>query len=119
MKFTLERVREFFAHTGAVKLLLPLIIGVLLIVFSGIGSSEKPIATEEERTAELCSLVDGVGDCRVMITYRETEGEEQVYAVAVLCDGAESVQVRSELTELICSLYGIGANRVKVLHLNE
>lgn len=119
MKFTLDRVKEFFAQTGAVKLLLPLILGVLLIAFSSIGSGEEPIATEEERTAELCSLVDGVGDCRVMITYREGDGEEQVYAVAVLCDGAESVQVRAELTELICSLYGIGANRVKVLHLNE
>ena len=48
-----------------------------------------------------------------MITYR---GEE-VYAVAVVCEGADSTAVRSDITELLTSIYGIGANRVEILPL--
>ena len=44
------------------------------------------------------------------------EGESgEVYAVAVLCDGADSVKVRERIVDFMRSLYGIGANRVSVL----
>ena len=45
-----------------------------------------------------------------MISYREGE----VFAVAILCEGAESPKVRQKLTELVCSIYGIGSNRVTI-----
>jgi hypothetical protein len=97
------------------------LIGVFLIIFSFLLSptSEGSAVGDEERTAELCSGVSGVGECRVAITYRQIEGESRVYAVAVLCQGAESASVRRDLTDLICSLYGIGANRVSILPLAD
>ena len=64
-------------------------------------------------------MIDGVGECRVMMTYRDREGEDSVYAVTILCDGAGSVNVRRDLTEMVCSLYGIGRNRVEIFLLNE
>ena len=79
------------------------------------GGEEKT-AGEEERVAEMCSLIEGVGECRVMMTYG---GEGEVYAVLVLCEGAESARVRGDLTSLICSLYGIGSHRVEIFLLNE
>ena len=51
-----------------------------------------------------------------MITY---SGDGEVYAVAVLCDGAESALVRERLTSLVCSLFGVGANRVEILKIKE
>ena len=66
----------------------------------------------------MCSLIDGVGECRVMITYYPDD-ESRVYAVLVLCDGAESVYVREKITSTLCSLYGIGAHRVKICRLNN
>ena len=113
---------EIFRSKSSVKIGLLLLLGLSLILLGSLsGEKNKESATvgEEERAAELCSFIEGVGECRVMMTYREDSGESRVYAVAVLCDGAESAEVRSDIVELICSLYGIGAHRVKVLQLNE
>lgn len=95
-------------------------LGVLLIL---IGSNktevaEKATSATEIGIEELCSMTEGVGECRVHITYREG-GEESVYAVAIICEGADSVAVRERLTSLICSLYGIGANRVEILKMKK
>ena len=91
-----------------------LCLGLLLILLSGMAGEgqEKPVG-EEEKAAELCSLIDGVGECRVMMTY---DGEE-VFAVLVLCDGGESVAVRERITSVFCALYGIGAHRVEIQRL--
>ena len=90
--------------------------------------SEYKLKVEGE-LSELCSLVDGVGRCYVYVTFER--GSENTYksgnlietrppkvmGVSVVCRGAESARVKSELTELITSLFGIGANRVKILKL--
>ena len=93
-----------------------LICGAALMLFgsSGFDSDTKVdgALTLEEQTERICSAIDGVGDCTVMITYGE---DEEVYAVAVLCDGAESLKVKSAVTELASSLFGIGVNRISVL----
>jgi hypothetical protein len=65
----------------------------------------------------MCSLIEGVGECRVMMTYRPDD--EGVYAVLVLCDGGESVSVREKITSLFCSLYGIGSHRVEIQRLSS
>lgn len=94
-----------------------LVLGVLLLLlpssFSSGESETHAEQTGEERLAEMCAAVDGVGECKVMVTY---EGD-RVYAVAVLCEGAESVAVRERIVELVGSLYGIGSNRIAVIEL--
>lgn len=93
--------------------------GLLLILLSTLSVEEKTVNVgEEERVAEMCSLIDGVGECRVMMTYKNAK-EEEVYAVLVLCEGGESVAVREKITSLFCSLYGIGAHRVEIQRLCE
>ena len=89
----------------------------VLLAFGVGGESAGAPEVSDERSdlAEVCSLVDGVGRCRVMINYSES-GE--VIAVAVLCDGAESTEVRSRLVGLISSLYGIGSHRISVLKIS-
>ena len=62
--------------------------------------------------------MEGVGECRVMMTYYPDSNEERVYAVLVLCEGAESPDVRERITSLCCSLYGIGSHRVEIQKLN-
>lgn len=114
MKLKLEdSFRDFlsgrWAKVGGI-----LLIGLLLLMLSGIGGDgAEPMADLESRAAEICSLMDGVGECRVMITYDPVDSD-RVYAVLVLCEGAESVAVRSKITSTFCSLYGIGAHRVEV-----
>ena len=92
----------------------------LMLIFLGGGSDvkEERAATEEERAAEMCSMIDGVGECRVMMTFRE-EREDAPYAVLVLCKNASLPSVREKITSLFTSLYGIGAHRVEIQELRE
>ena len=102
----------------AVRAAVILAAGIILILLGGFfGKSEGEDApSAEEELAEICTMTEGVGRARVVMTYGE-EGE--VYAVAVLCDGAENPAVRARIVKLVGSLYGIGANRISVLKINE
>ncbi len=97
-------------------LVLCAVLGVLLLGVGRNDSSQSGTGTLEEETAALCSAVAGVGECRVMITYTD---DERVYAVAVLCEGAESPSVRESVVSLASSLFGIGTNRISVLKLSK
>ncbi len=109
---------EFLRSGGLARILPLLICGVLMLMlgsrmFFGDGGEQIVAqASAEDELAELCSAIEGVGRCRIMLTEDE---DGRVCAVAVLCDGAGSVSVRKSVTELMTSLYGIGANRISIL----
>lgn len=110
---------EFFKSSDkSLKYGVILLLGISLILIGSIATFGST-KSEERRVEEMCSMIDGVGECRVMMTYREVGGEQTVYAVTILCRGAESVSVREDLTEMICSLYGVGHNRVEIFLLND
>ena len=120
MKLSLDKgITDFFSSIKpSWKIGLLLLLGLLLILLSGLGGKNTAeLPDEEERIAEMCSLIDGVGDCRVMMTYRPGTEKDEVYAVFVLCDGGESVAVREKITSMLCALYGIGAHRVEIQRL--
>lgn len=107
------------ADKSAVRLVGLMVIGIALIFIGSLstGTADNTTVnnTDEDRVAEMCSMIDGVGECRVMMTYTDDE----VFAVLVVCDGAESVSVREKITSLFTSLYGIGSNRVEIQQLNK
>ena len=117
-----------------------LVVGVILILISGsiFGDAEEEHSAKtdyEERLCEelekLCSSVDGVGRCRVYVTF--SRGEQNTYkgsnlvetrppkveGVTVVCRGADSERVEAELCEMISALFGIGYNRIAILKLNS
>ena len=113
--------RDFLSSGGrSVRLGIIILVGVILIFLGTTGNFSKKNSSlgEEERIAEMCALMEGVGECRVMMTYTHDK-EERVYAVLVLCDGADSVEVRERVTSLVCSLYGIGSHRVEIQKLKR
>lgn len=98
-----------------------LILGVVLIILgtSGLGKDggEGAVAeSEEERLSKLCSEIDGVGECRVMIT-ANSKGE--VLSAVIVCRGASDIEVRRALVETVTSLYGIGSNRVSITKMKN
>ena len=119
------------------------IIGVFLVIISARpeSDSESQNTTEltldeyqrnlEEEIASLCSDVDGVGKCRVFITFERgaqstykgstmTETKPpRVLGVTVICSGGESDSVRRSLSDMLCALFDIGYNRVAILKLNS
>ena len=113
-------IREFlFGEGNRIWLVGLMLLGLIFILIGNEQTGEKIAVTqtEEMRATEMCAMMDGVGDCRVMMTYRPDSDE--VYAVLVLCDGAESVAVRERITSLFTSLYGIGSHRVEIEKLNK
>ncbi len=140
MRSFLSYLRENKKARGVAVLLS---VGVLLILMSGLfgrgGTADDGgvMSLDEYREhleseiASICSDVEGVGKCRVYITLER--GEQNTYkgssvietkpprvlGVTVVCRGADSQAVKAELTEMLCALFDIGANRVAVLKLNS
>jgi hypothetical protein len=113
-------IPEFLSKNGrAVWLVGLMLLGLVFIFIGNNPSSDSPVMaqSEEARVSEMCAMMEGVGECRVMMTYQPESDE--VYAVLVLCEGAESVAVREKITSLFTSLYGIGAHRVEIEKLNK
>ena len=111
---------EFVSKNGRTLRLFGLIMLGLILILIGTRGGEKSAATvptDESRIEEICSMIEGVGECRVMMTYQD-EGES-VYAVLVLCEGADSTAVRQRITSALRSLYGIGAHRVEIQRLTR
>ncbi|MBO5907927.1 MAG: hypothetical protein J6Q85_07255 [Clostridia bacterium] len=109
---------EFLSAKGvSKKLVVFLALGIILLLIgsAGLGGADTTEQVSDGELSSMCSSLVGVGECRVMVTYNE-KGE--VYAVAVLCEGAESVAVKERIYELVGSLYGIGTNRIAVLKID-
>ena len=115
-----------------------ILIGLLLIALP-FSKEETEISDEqtleeykermEEEVSALASSVRGVGKCRVYITFER--GEQNTYkgsevierkpplvlGVAVVCAGADNDRVRSDLVEMMTSLFEIPSSRVAVLKM--
>lgn len=110
-------------------------LAVLSFAISDTDSGAEALSLEEYKArcesqlAELCSDIEGVGRCRVMISFAEGEQLEykggklisssppRVLGVTVLCRGADSSTVRAQVSELCSALFDIGKNRICVLKL--
>ena len=115
-------------------------VGLLLVMLSSIqggdadtsdGVTLREYKSElESELAGLCSKINGVGKCYVIVSFER--GEQNTYkgstlieskppkvlGVSVICKGANSDYVRSEIINMMSSLFDIGTNRIAVLKLN-
>ena len=119
-------VLSFFkAQKKSWALVVALFVGVILLIAGGssVGKASSSLGDEEKierRLEELCSSLEGVGECKVMISCEtvgksySASGTVRVQSVVILCRGGGSERVKRELTELVISLYGVGSNRVKI-----
>ena len=120
-----NRISSFFSFLRGRRSFLLLVallaLGAFLLIPFGGGETEASSTTDEDRLAALCSSIEGVGECRVYITYSPSTRTEsgRVESVAVVCRGGASPQVRSELTSLISSLFGIGTNRISLARMKD
>ena len=108
--------------------------GILLILLSfgnnknnseinEVGYSEAEL---EESVAELLSSIDGVGRCKVKISFSSGERLEykngnlvykepaRVSGVSVVCEGGGNSSVVRAISDTVSSLFDIGTNRISV-----
>ena len=118
------------------------LVGILLIFMASAArgdpkESEETLTLEEykveldARVASMCSAVEGVGKCKVFITFERGEYKTykgsvltesrppKVLGVSVVCAGADSFYVQNALTEMLTALFDVGSNRIAVLKLNS
>lgn len=132
----IDTVRNNKRIAVALGVIVASLILLLLLPSDSPEASRAECATLEEykewlegELEVLCSSVDGVGRCSVFVTFER--GAESTYkggvltdsrpprvlGISVVCRGAESQRVQRELTELLCSLFDVGSNRVKILKM--
>lgn len=139
MKKTTDIIAYLKADKKRIFALLAAILGIALILFSGGekksegGSSTLSEYKEEleEELTELCSSIDGVGKCKVTVTFSEGESVEykgsnvtrqeppKVMGVTVICEGGDELHVKREISECMTALFDIGSNRVCVLKMEK
>ena len=98
-----------------------LALGLILLFLGGRSDKSEEITdvSLEDRIAAACSAVEGVGECKVYVYLSAEDEDATVESVIVICEGADSVDVRLRLTEMLSSFFGIGRNRVRVEKLNK
>lgn len=68
------------------------------------------ISYYEEKLEKLLAEVEGIGTVRVMLS-------PDLTGVCILCEGAEEVQVQSDIMGICGSLFEIPAHKVKILKI--
>lgn len=125
---TLASLISFFKENRRATIIVIVIAALLVLLLLLSGTDSQPTVEGDDleaRLEELCSSINGVGRCRVMVSYTKTESRygatasPTVESVAIVCQGADKPQVRQELTLLFTSLFGIGANRVHISRLKR
>jgi len=137
LKNIIDKIKE--NKKLAVYILIALIGIVFVLISGGVSAteadaslgSEEYRAMLEEKVAKLCSSVEGVGKCKVFITFKR--GEQNTYkgsnlvesrppevlGVTVVCSGGDSERVKGELSDMLSALFDIGYNRIAILKLNS
>lgn len=115
-----KRIFGYFKGKKEMTLILiALALGLMLIFFGTREdvSGEDASPGLEESIAKACSGVEGVGECAVYLYYSEASSRseaDKVESVLVICEGADSDDVKLRLTEMLSSFFGIGTNRVRI-----
>lgn len=119
---TLDLSRLMALVTKNKYVLLVLLLGLVLVLLpsgdseqsyaagqgSELESSGIPMDTEGERIASFLGAIEGVGECRVLLS---AEG------AVVACDGAESSEVKLCVINAVSAYTGLGSDKISVIKL--
>lgn len=103
-------------------------VGILLMLFSddlcGGTATETYPASVEHRIAQMTQTLPGVEDVSVLVTFEEDgsafsvysdpERHGQICGIAVTCIGGNDARIRLQILEMLCTAYGLTADRVWV-----
>ncbi len=112
-------IKAFLKNEASARLFIPFFIGVFLLLalslFGGAATGGEDASEETERLSVMCSMLEGVGECKIMLTYSDGKNGGEVVSAAVIYNGGGGINTEYELKKLISSLYGIGTNRIAVI----
>lgn len=93
-------------------------------------NAKKTSATDQSgligEVQDILSKIEGVGECQVLITYKTADKSEEVPAlnstdniqgVVVVAEGANDVLARIKITNALCTLLKIEANKIQIFEM--
>ena len=109
--------RDFWKKGVPWRVIIPFLLGVLLLIIPLLfgereNESSEP-SNDESCIEEICSAINGVEECRAVVTY-SSDGSD-IAAVAVIYTGSGSKETEKNIKDVISTLYGVGANRIAVI----
>ena len=123
-------MKKIFLEKGGTYLVIALLAGIFLLLFSGGFSNEKNTReTGEEYAFELCEKryedrlhmllteISGIGDVSVMITLDKVPSAKErpcVRGAAVVCKGTESAEIRLKVVMVCCAALGVSSDKIFV-----
>lgn len=116
----MKKLKEALSDKRVVTAALVFGIGLLLLMLSLIGGKKEKDEdlSEEKMLCNTISSISGCGEAEVSIRYKEERGgylssdKKEIAGIAILCEGAESMRVKSEIYALCRKVYGVGENHV-------
>lgn len=95
--------------------------GILLVVMaiptSPSEKSEEEYALEEEmRLKNILEKMEGTGEVKVMLTYKD---RTEVEGVAIIAEGAENSVVVKNITDVVQALFDVDSHKIKVMKGNH
>lgn len=121
----MEKKKLSLKDIGYGRLALLFIVGALFLLISFptkkqnvfLENGNNPYETElESRLAAVLTHMEGVGGVEVMITVRQNGSfKEEIAGVVVIADGAENIQVKTQICEAVEALFEVPVHKIKVL----
>ena len=135
-----NRVKNFVEKCKKIKgfeIICALIIAAvaLCVYFSvnAITDNRKTQATVKEKRVGLVgeiesilSSIDGVGECEVLVTYKqgsenssvgELDSTDNIRGVVVVAQGGQDVLIRIKITNALCTLLKIEASNIQIFEM--
>lgn len=86
-----------------------LVVGLLLMLLPS-GSAAPESGGTDDKIAHVLSCTQGVGEARVIVSE---------HGVVVVCGGADNALTRLQVTEAVSAYTGFGADRIRVLKMQD
>ncbi len=135
-----DRVKNFVEKCKKIKgfeIICALIIAAvaLCVYFSvnAITDNRKTQATVKEKRdglvgeiESILSSIDGVGECEVLVTYKqgsenssvgELDSTDNIRGVVVVAQGGQDVLIRIKITNALCTLLKIEASNIQIFEM--
>ena len=68
----------------------------------------------ESRITEVLSKIDGVGNALVLIN---SNNDNKINGVVVVCEGANDLQVKIVITEVLTTILGVSSDNIRILKM--
>lgn len=109
-------IKKFLSDKNNLILSVILIIGVVLLMFSGHRSDTPPAADDSGRLQAILESIEGTGKVNVMITYdySENEAHPRASGAVITAEGADNPDVKKAVCDAVAAALDLPVHKIAV-----